>query len=258
MGKKRVESSWDGSDRWYSGLVGEKGHYYHQSVILPSVLRLLDLKENHSLLDLGCGSGVLERHLPSRMEYVGVDCSKGLLDQAKKQTKRGQFILADATKTLSIEKKDFDRACFILSFQNMEHGKGALESAARHLKNDSRLLLVLNHPCFRIPRQSGWGIDEEMKIQYRRLNGYMSGMKIPIQTNPGKGVQSSTTYSFHQPLSIYLHWLREAGFSVIDMEEWCSDKKSEGGRAKMEDRARREFPLFLAILACPSKTKILP
>jgi hypothetical protein len=33
------------------------------------------------------------------------------------------------------------------------------------------------------------------------------------------------------------------------MEEWCSDKKSEGAAARMEDRARKEFPLFLTILA---------
>ena len=32
-------------------------------------------------------------------------------------------------------------------------------------------------------------------------------------------------------------------------EEWISDKRSMGKRAGMENRAREEFPLFLAILA---------
>jgi hypothetical protein len=39
------------------------------------------------------------------------------------------------------------------------------------------------------------------------------------------------------------------GFLIEKMEEWISDKKSEGGRAKIEDKARAEFPLFLAIKA---------
>jgi hypothetical protein len=46
-----------------------------------------------------------------------------------------------------------------------------------------------------------------------------------------------------------MHYLRNAHFSLIDLEEWCSNKKSTGPKAKMEDRARQEIPLFLALLA---------
>lgn len=44
--------------------------------------------------------------------------------------------------------------------------------------------------------------------------------------------------------------IAQAGFAVTNMEEWISHKKSEKGpRSKAEDKARREFPLFLAIAA---------
>src|SRR5579872_4859138 len=56
-----MSKSWDSSENWYSSCVGEKGHYYHQTVVLPNVLRMLG--KFHSLLDLGCGQGVLARHL---------------------------------------------------------------------------------------------------------------------------------------------------------------------------------------------------
>jgi len=42
--------------------------------------------------------------------------------------------------------------------------------------------------------------------------------------------------------------LKTNGLIVQDLEEWRSEKKSVGKWAKMEDRAREEFPLFLAVL----------
>jgi ubiquinone/menaquinone biosynthesis C-methylase UbiE len=243
-------SSWDAAEKWYSDCVGNKGHYYHQSVVLPNALRMLNLTKQKSLIDLGCGQGVLARHLPDSIEYTGVDLSKKLIDEAKRTTKRKNcsFHVADATaQKLPLGKTDFDRASCILALQNMEHGEGAIQSAARHLREEGELLLVLNHPAFRIPRQSGWGVDEKASLQYRRMNGYMSPMNIPLQINPGKGEKSEIFYSYHQPLSNYISWLSKAGFLIHALEEWISDKKSEGAKARMEDRARREIPLFLAL-----------
>jgi ubiquinone/menaquinone biosynthesis C-methylase UbiE len=240
--------TWDAAEKWYSGLVGEKGHYYHESLILPNTLRLLG--SYRSLLDLGCGQGVLARALPESIEYVGVDSSKQLIEEAKRATKRKNctFVVGDATaKKLPIEKSDFTHAACILALQNMENGEGAVRAAARHLREGGELLLVLNHPCFRIPRQSGWGIDEKAHLQYRRMNGYLSPMKIPLQVHPGKKEKSPIFYSYHHPLQEYMLWLKKAGFAIHSLEEWVSDKKSEGSKARMEDRARREIPLFLAL-----------
>lgn len=246
-----MEKSWDSSKEWYSSCVGEKGHYYHQSVVLPNSIRLLG--KVTSLIDLGCGQGVLARQLPSDVEYVGVDQSKELISEAKRMSKDKTFIVADVCENFPLEKTDFDGGCFMLSLQNMEQGEKAIANAAKHMKKMGKLLIVLNHPCFRIPRQSDWGFDEKMQLQYRRMNGYLSAQKIPIQTNPGKGSASASTMSYHHSLSDYFMWLNKAGFAVAKMEEWISDKKSEGARAKIEDRARKEFPLFLALLAIKTK-----
>ncbi len=237
-------TSWENSDSWYDSIVGKEGHHYHRTVIFPGVLRLLNLQKAKTLLDIGCGNGVLARQLPGHIEYTGVDAAKGLLEKGSK----GHFIHADATKPLPLEKKDFDIVCFILSLQNMDPGHEAIKNAALHLKPRGQILLVLNHPCFRIPRQTAWGIDQNAKLQYRRINRYFSPLKIPIQTHPGKQDTSPTTWSFHHPLSTYVSWLKTNGLVVKDMEEWRSDKESQGKWAKMEDRAREEFPLFLTIV----------
>lgn len=251
----RTPTSWESVEHWYSSCVGEKGHYYHRSVILPGTLRLLRVQNSSSfsILDMGCGPGVLARSLPTSCIYYGVDVSPSLIAKAKNSTGT-TFFVADATKDLPFEKRDFDYVAFILSLQNMENPEEALSQAALRLKKGGRLLLVLNHPCFRIPRQSSWGVDEKNQLVYRRINRYLSPLKIPIQMHPGRN-EGTTTFSFHRSLSSYMDLLFSKGFVVTALEEWTSDKQSEGTHARRENRARAEIPLFLALLA-ESRQKI--
>ena len=46
-----------------------------------------------------------------------------------------------------------------------------------------------------------WQIDQDKKIQYRRIDRYASSMTIPIQATPSKGEKSLETLTFHNPLS---------------------------------------------------------
>lgn len=251
--KRSSPTSWQNVGKWYNEAVGETGHYYHQSLIIPNVLKLLNFSKDQpaSLLDLACGQGVLSRHLPSHVSYVGVDAAAPLIHAAKEYhpSPSHQFFQADVTQKLPLKHAPFSHATLILALQNIETPLAVFKNAYQFLQSGASFIIVLNHPCFRIPRQSSWKVDEEHKIQYRRIDRYMSPMKIPIQTHPGKGKQSPNTLSFHHPLSDYSRWLKEAGFVIELIEEWCSNKVSEGGAAKMENRSREEIPMFLAILA---------
>lgn len=249
---KMNNTSWESSHKWYDSIVGEKGHYYHEQIVLPNTLRLLNLKKDDSLLDLGCGQGVLARSLPPGVRYVGVDAAPSLIHSAKTKSKH-PFYVSDITQPLKIKEGPFSHAALILVTQNLEHPDAAFKNASAHLKPHGKFLVVMNHPCFRIPRQSSWGVDEPKKLQYRRIDLYMSSLKIPIQTNPGQREKSATTLSFHHPLSYYFQKLSEAGFVIETVEEWISDKKSQGGKSAMENRARKEFPLFMALLCFAKK-----
>jgi hypothetical protein len=104
----------------------------------------------------------------------------------------------------------------------------------------------------RVPQSSSWGFDEEKKVQYRRLDAYLSGKKVTIDMHPGKGKKKSVTYSFHRSLQEYMKLLKGAGFCITRLEEWISHRVSEAGpRAKAEDVSRKEFPLFMMIEALP-------
>ncbi|MCE2982232.1 MAG: class I SAM-dependent methyltransferase [Parachlamydia sp.] len=248
---KKTTTSWNKVGGWYNDTVGEQGHYYHQAIIIPNVMRMLDTaKQPGALLDIACGQGILSRHLPQDFSYFGVDISPRLIKAAEQYTKsqKHQFAVGDATMPLPTKRCDFTHGAIILALQNIEFPKKVFEQAYKHLLPGSPFIIVLNHPYFRIPRQSSWQIDQEKKLQFRRIDRYMSDLKIPIQMHPGKN-EGETTWSFHHPLSSYTKWLHETGFSIDYLEEWCSDKVSEGKAAKMENRSRAEFPLFMVLAA---------
>lgn len=244
------DTSWQKVSPWYNKLVGTDGHFYHEHVVIPGVLRLLDLNQESKLLDLGCGQGILARKIPTVATYEGWDIAPGLIAEAKRQVIKpfARFNVRDVTKKQPLSETQFTHAACILALQNMEKPLGALQTASQQLQSGGRFVIVLNHPCFRIPRQSGWGIDEKTKQQYRWMNRYSSSMKIPIEMHPGQR-NSSTTWSFHHSLHDLSAQLLQTGFVITTLEEWTSTKESVGSAARMENRARGEFPLFLSIVA---------
>jgi SAM-dependent methyltransferase len=228
--KTHSDTSWRKVGTW-------NNRYFEDHVIAPGVLRLLSLHPNDSLLDLACGTGWLAKKIPKGVRYLGFDLVKG----------------QDVTKPLPITDR-FSHAAIILALQNIEQPSLVIQNAAEYLKEKGKLIIVLNHPAFRIPRQSSWGIDENSKIQYRRENIYMSPLKIPISMHPGleRGsvvpVRLQLTWSFHEPISAYTKMLADNHFVIETLEEWTSDKESVGKAGRMENRSRAEFPLFLTLL----------
>ncbi len=250
--RRQSRSSWQGVSKWYDKTVGKDGHYYHREVILPRLLPLLEVKNPQKccLIDFACGQGILERHISKETGYHGIDVSKDLIRSAKKHSMcpSHTFSVADISKPLKLPQK-YTHATILLALQNIENFEGVIQNASRALEKNGRFFIVLNHPCFRIPRQSSWHVQEKSNEQVRQIHRYMTPLEIPIQMHPSKREASEKTFSYHRPLSLYITALAKAGFVVDGMEEWVSNKKSTGGQAKRENRARKEIPLFLTLCA---------
>ena len=249
-------TSWDHVAAWYDQLVGETGSDYHQHVILPAALKLLDVQPGERVLDIACGQGVLVRPVlnAGAAAVVGVDASPKLIQAAQQRftrERRARFIIADARQLSQALRKEppFDAAACIMAVHDFDPIEPMFAGVGSLLRPGGRLVVTLMHPCFRIPRQSSWGWDESTRTQYRRLDRYHTPMQIPISVSPGSDPSQHTAY-FHRPLDHYFRAIADAGLAVRACEELLSHRRSEpGGRSRGENRAKTEFPLFLAMKA---------
>lgn len=253
----KKSTSWDPLAYWYSGWVGKDGSKYHQKIAIPAVMKLLDLKKGEYVLDMGCGQGVLSSYIKkSGGKYVGVDVSEKLIKLAKRYHKEdGEFFLEDATRLFEkskgseIKESSFDAVIFLLSIQDMGDLEGAISSAACALKEKGRVVILMLHPCFRIPRQSGWGWDENRKLQFRRIDRYLTPLEVPLKKFPGKS--RGVSKSFHRPLQDYVNTLGKNGFAINKILEIPTFEKSKPStrpqKSKAQKMAEQEIPLFLGI-----------
>lgn len=244
MSHKNAPSGWDKVATWYNGWVGKDGSEYHRNLAIPAILELLNLQSNQKLLDIGCGTGVLAPYVAEMgADYTGIDISPKLIQTAKRyHSDSGEFFVMDARKLKNhLPPTGFDACAFLLSIQDMNPLETVLHNAAYLLGNGAVLAILMTHPCFRIPRQSGWGYDEGRKLQYRRVDSYLSTLKIPMKQH-----KEGTTISFHRPLSAYINALSNAGFLVDKLDEITTYPQ---GKTKAERRADNEIPIFMALRA---------
>jgi ubiquinone/menaquinone biosynthesis C-methylase UbiE len=241
-------TSWGSVADWYDEhLAGEDT--YHAKVIAPHFVRMVGAGQGIKVLDIGCGEGYFTRLLAQNgAEVAGADIAPELIAKAKKQSAGIAYHAASADALRFAKDGTYDVVTCVLALQNMEKLEAVMKEVARVLKPAGKFVFVLNHPAFRIPKRSAWGWDDSSKTQYRRLDAYLSASREKMDMNPGAAGAHEYTFSFHRSLQDYMKALSGAGFAITRMEEWISHKKSEKGpRQEAEDRARKEFPLFLAI-----------
>lgn len=251
--KPASETSWGLVAEWYDKHLEKSGDTYHDKVVHPNLLRMLgDMKGKH-VLDLGCGQGIFSRLLADNgANVIGVDLGKELIDIAEKKNEGYKFNIhyfnSAAHDLFMVKDGTKDVVVCVLAIQNIEKLSETVAEASRVLAKGGKFIMVLNHPAFRNPRYTHWGYDEDERIQYRRVDQYLSESKVRIDMTPGSHEDKKFTVSFHRPLQVYMKTFGKHGFAMTRLEEWESHRASQRGPKKAaEDKARKEIPLFLAM-----------
>jgi ubiquinone/menaquinone biosynthesis C-methylase UbiE len=248
------ETSWERVATWYDGWVGDRGSAYHRELAIPAVLDLLQPRRGEAILDVGGGQGVLAPYLVEAGARVTVvDASARLIAAAKRRHGRlrdARFLVGDARRlpaVAGIEEGAHDAAVFMLSIQDMDALEDVVRGVDWALAPSGRVVLLMTHPAFRQPRHSGWGVDEGRKLTYRRIDGYLGEMAVPMKSLGG----GLPTRSFHRPISTYVNHLAEAGFGTDAMLEIpdLPPEQRPGRAARGDARANAEIPIFLGLRA---------
>ena len=258
---KPKDTSWGNVAGWYHEMLESEGTF-QKEVILPNLKRLLEIKKGETVLDLACGTGFFSREFATLgAKVIGVDLGKGLIEIAKhaeaerslkilrsaQDDKKNtvQYVVSSADDLNFVLKNSVDTIVIVLALQNIENVHGVLKECKRVLKPKGKIVLVLNHPAFRVPKSSDWGWDEESMIQYRRIDAYLSEKQVKIEMHPGEN-KNIKTISFHRPLQYYFKMFAKNNLAVTKMEEWISNRVGPKGRKfAASEKARKEIPLFL-------------
>ena len=166
---------WQDIAGWYDELVGERGSEYHREVVIPRTVTLLGAKRGERMLDVACGQGVLCRALSEAGARVtGIDVAPALVEAAKRRNQADRLAIdyrvGDARRLADIcDAGGFDAAVVVLAIQNIAPLSPVWEGCHRVLARGGRLVVVMMHPCFRVPRASHWGWDEQRRVQYRAI-----------------------------------------------------------------------------------------
>jgi 2-polyprenyl-3-methyl-5-hydroxy-6-metoxy-1,4-benzoquinol methylase len=262
---------------WYDQFAGEAGSEYHQKVIIPGIERMLHRQATTGtrgrplfglrVLDLACGQGAVARALARQgAEVTAVDAAAELVEAGRRRDLADQlpitYRVADVTKLAQADGQaeaalgpagSFDAALVVLAIQNLTPLSPVWQACRWGLRPGGSVIVVMMHPCFRVPKHSDWHFDEAAGRQSRTVSTYLTSSHIDIQTHPGRaasgGASESTTH-FHRPLQAYINTLSAAGLLVDHIEEWASHKRSGKGPKAVEiDRARAEIPMIQALRA---------
>ena len=264
-------TSWGAIADWYDGLVEDTTDSYQKNVLMPGLIRLVAPRVGMTVLDVACGQGYFARAFASNgADVIATDISGELIKLAnehktdklkplstndrgrgpsKTEVVKGkiegkinrdtgqpvkgnlEFQVASSDKLSIVKDGSIDVAVIVLALQNIEKLSETMQECSRTLKVGGKLIIVLNHPAFRIPKNSSWRWEEKENKQFRRVDAYMSDAQIKVDMTPGEksADKKKFTVSFHRPLQSYFKAINKAGLAVTRLEEWISHKKSEKG-----------------------------
>lgn len=248
--KKPQDTSWNSVAGWYDDLLKTDNDSYQTKVIAPNLLRVLDLKKGEVVYDLACGQGYFaDIFSRNGADVTASDLSRKLISIATETLpKTIKFFVTPADKAPFLKDKSIDTVVIVLAIQNIENVSAVFAECKRVLKDGGRMVLVINHPTFRVPQGSDWNFADG--VQSRIISKYLSESKLSIDMTPGeKDIKKKIkTISFHRSLQYYMKIFAKNGFAITRLEEWISHKQSgKGPRQIAEDTARKEIPLFMCL-----------
>lgn len=153
-----VRDAWDTNADFWNERMGE-GNSFHNSLVRPSMEKLLALKSGEKLLDIACRNGHFARQMAEHeVRVTAIDIAPRQIENAiAASTEYGEqieFVVADATDNellTRLESKRFDAISCGMTIMDMPEIEPLANSVARLLKPGGRFVFAVMHPAFNSP-----------------------------------------------------------------------------------------------------------
>lgn len=181
----------------------------------PALFSLSPDLTGKAVLDLGCGYGenCAEFKRLGASKVVGIDISEKMLEIAKKENTRIEFIKADISDLSCVDER-FDVVFSSLAVHYIKDFDSFVAGVNRKLVNGGVFIFSQEHPLTTAPPTgASWTRDENKNVLHYNLMGYM------------RSGQRSTTWfvdnviKYHRPFSEIVNALINNGFIIEKMIE---------------------------------------
>lgn len=207
-------NAWAENARFWIRIIRERRDRYRTELTDPAVLEAVGDCRGLAVLDAGCGEGYLARELARRgaARVVGVDTSPTLIEAATAAAPSRQvsFKVGDIAR-LPVETGALDLVVANHVLNDLPDLDEPFREFARVLKARGRLVFLVLHPCFYVPRAergSDRPADTYFTVRMGEQHFEVDGLVSP----------SPAAY-WLRPLEAYVEALAGAGFHVVGMRE---------------------------------------
>ncbi len=224
----------------YHKKIKSKDNIWHKYIEKPAMVSLIkkDIKLK-KVLDLGCGSGpfVKKLYCLGAKKVKGIDLSEGLIEIAKKENPKADFVVGDAKKT-RYKNKEFDLIVSSLMVHYFKDLRPLFKETSRILNKKGLFVFSMHHPVMEV--SSKLGIK---KIKGSLLKPYFHNKKYNWTLN-----EKMKMIAYHHTFEMIINTLNDSGFVIERILEPVAPKIVKKLKKSTYDRTQKR-PSFLVIKA---------
>jgi ubiquinone/menaquinone biosynthesis C-methylase UbiE len=190
----------------------EKG--FNTAIEQPVLRSLLPSLQNKVICDLGCGFGDFCRYAVAEdaKQMIGVDISKKMLDEAKRQTTSEKIIYVnEAIEKFVCKKNSFDIIVSSLAFHYVADIEVVFKKIHVWLNKKGIFVFTVEHPiCTANPSSEMLSLNNEIVwplTNYRDEGAFKQSWFV------------DNVIKYHRKTATYINALLEAGFSLEKIVE---------------------------------------